>query len=156
MPQPYSSVPATGGPLTQVGALCLREGAAGPEVLMLTSRTTRRWLVPKGWPIPGLSPAAAALQEAWEEAGVRGSVGEAPVGAYRYAKLRKSGVVLPCRVDLYQVAVAGLAEDYPEARRRDRAWVALDAAAQIAGEAELGAYLAALARKVSAGTALWA
>jgi 8-oxo-dGTP pyrophosphatase MutT (NUDIX family) len=55
----------------QIGAICMRSQADGPEVLMITTRETRRWMIPKGWPIDGLSPQEVAEREAWEEAGVR-------------------------------------------------------------------------------------
>jgi 8-oxo-dGTP pyrophosphatase MutT (NUDIX family) len=146
-PKSFTAAPAPASEAQQVGALCLRAGVTGPEVLMVTSLTTRRWVVPKGWPVPGLSAAASALHEAWEEAGVSGTVAPEPVGAYSYRKSRKGGAVIPCRVALYRVEVAGLAEAFPEAGRRDRAWVPLAGAATIAGEPELAAFLAELAHR---------
>ncbi len=128
----------------QVAALCRREGPAGTEVLMVTSRTTRRWVLPKGWPIPGLSPAASALQEAWEEAGVTGRVAEAPLGHYRYVKTRRSGQTVACRVAVFAVEVEALAGAWPEAATRQRAWLPLDAAAGAVDEPELRDLLAGL------------
>jgi 8-oxo-dGTP pyrophosphatase MutT (NUDIX family) len=121
----------------QVAALCLRAGPAGPEVLMVTSLTTRRWVLPKGWPIEGLSDAASALQEAWEEAGVTGTVADQPVGHYHYTKTRRNGQALACRVAVYPVQVTGLADAWPEAATRRRAWLPLKAAAEAVDEDEL-------------------
>jgi 8-oxo-dGTP pyrophosphatase MutT (NUDIX family) len=131
-------------PAVQVAALCLREGPAGPEVLMVTSRTTRRWVLPKGWPIEGLTDAASALQEAWEEAGVTGTVADQPVGHYRYLKTRRNGQALACRVAVYPVQVAALAGAWPEAATRQRAWLPLAAAAAAVDEDELRALLTGL------------
>ncbi|HBR36028.1 MAG TPA: NUDIX hydrolase, partial [Sulfitobacter pontiacus] len=71
----------------QVAALCYRETPEGKEVLMITSRDTGRWIVPKGWPIDGLDGAGAALREAWEEAGVsKADIESEPIGYYDYDK----------------------------------------------------------------------
>ena len=75
-------------PLLQVGAVCL-DPATG-RVLLITSRGTGRWIIPKGWPMPGRSLAEAALQEAWEEAGVRAKTGE-EMGSYHYDKDQDRG-----------------------------------------------------------------
>lgn len=129
----------------QVAALCLREGQKGREVLMVTSRGTGRWVLPKGWPMKGRSLAGAALQEAWEEAGVIGSVQETSVGWYGYDKLRKGGLPLACRVELFHVTVVDLARDWPEARKRRRRWMPLAEAAGKVAEPMLREQLLLLA-----------
>lgn len=121
----------------QVAALCLRDGKAGPEVLMVTSRGTGRWVLPKGWPMKGRSLAGAALQEAWEEAGVIGRADETSVGWYGYDKLRKGGLPLACRVELFRITVIDLAKDWPEARKRRRRWMPVTEAARRVNEAQL-------------------
>lgn len=128
----------------QAAALCLRDGPAGAEVLLVTSLTRGRWVLPKGWPMKGRTLAGAALREAWEEAGVRGAVQEAPVGAYVYEKLRKSGLTVPCRVEVFRVAVTDTAEVWPEAKKRRRAWFPLAEAAALVEEPELAALLRGL------------
>ena len=130
-----------GGPAVQVGALCLRADGC---VLLITSRGTRRWIIPKGWEINGLGPARSALQEAWEEAGVQGSVEENPVGSYRYEKTFKDGRSLSIGVRVYRVAVAALAEDFREAGQRKRRWFRPAKAARRVAEPELQRLLAAL------------
>ncbi|HHX88347.1 MAG TPA: NUDIX domain-containing protein, partial [Paracoccus sp.] len=62
----------------QAAALCLREGNKGREVLLISSLKSERWILPKGWPMKGRTLAGAALQEAWEEAGVVGRADEVP------------------------------------------------------------------------------
>lgn len=118
----------------QVAALCLREGKAGREVLMVTSRGTQRWVLPKGWPMKGRTLAGAALREAWEEAGVVGTVDEVPVGWYGYEKTRKDGLPLSCRVEVFRVTVSDLARDWPERLQRRRAWLPVETAAAAVAE----------------------
>ena len=128
----------------QAAALCLRDGADGPEVLMVTSLRTRRWILPKGWPMKGRSLAEAAAQEAWEEAGVRGRVDPAEIGAFTYMKMRKTGTPVPCRCSLFRVHVDELAPDWPERKRRARRWMPVAEAADLVAEQELRAVLAGM------------
>ncbi|MFN3954215.1 MAG: NUDIX hydrolase [Pararhodobacter sp.] len=128
----------------QAAALCLREGKTGPEVLLVQSLNTRRWILPKGWPMKRRSLAGAAAQEAWEEAGVIGRAGETSVGFYTYRKLRQGGLPVSCRVEVFRIDVADLARDYPERRRRKRKWMSLEAAAAAVEETELKALLLSL------------
>lgn len=122
----------------QVGALCYRSDGAGKKVLLVTSRDTRRWVIPKGWPIDGKNAAESALQEAWEEAGVKSAeVGDELLGTYDYDKELKSG--LPVRVEtlVFPVKVEKLSDTYPESGERDRKWVTPQAAANMVREPEL-------------------
>lgn len=125
----------------QAGALCRDADGA---VLLVTSLGTGRWVLPKGWPMPGLSLAQAALQEAWEEAGVRGSVAQVPMGSFLYAKPRKTGEVVTCRVWVFAVQVADLAASWPEAARRQRLWLPPQDAARAVWEPGLRELLAGL------------
>lgn len=128
----------------QTGALCLREGKSGTEVLLVSSLTSKRWIVPKGWPIEGLSLADAALQEAWEEAGVKGTVTGTAVGSFGYQKVVKKGIPVSCRCELFRVNVTALADDWPEKDRRQRRWVTPAEAADSVDEPELKALLRTL------------
>lgn len=120
--------------LVQLAALCLREGKEGPEVLLVTS-SSGRWILPKGWPMEGKTPAEAALVEAWEEGGVaRGKASRKPVGSYVAIKRTPQGDDLPCLHRVYAIKVRDLADDYPEAHRRDRAWVSPEEAARMVDE----------------------
>ena len=79
-------------PRAQFAALPWRLGAEGAvEVLLITSRETRRWVIPKGWPIKGRSSAKSAAREAFEEAGVVGKIGKAPIGVFAYDKALTNG-----------------------------------------------------------------
>jgi len=138
--------PAERDAVLQAAALCLRDGAAGPEVLMVTSLGTGRWVLPKGWPMKGRTLAGAALREAWEEAGVVGTVEEPPVGAFSYQKIRKGRLPLQCRVSVFLVRIDRLETTWPEHKRRRREWVALDRAAELVAEPDLSALLSRLRR----------
>lgn len=118
---------------TQVAALCWRMHKGHVQVLMITSRDTGRWVIPKGWPMAGLSTAAAAAREAWEEAGVQGKVQEAQLGQFVYAKLAAAQATLTCTVAVHALKVQALKARYPEAGQRRRAWFsACDAADKVA------------------------
>lgn len=124
--------------VSQVGALAYRVAAgSGMEILLITSRDTGRWVVPKGNPMPGLADHDAAAQEAWEEAGVRGVVCPTPLGMFRYDKRRQPGPPRRCRVALYPMLVTEQAADWPERHQRVTQWFDLGAAAAAVHEPEL-------------------
>ena len=128
----------------QYGALPWRRTDGGLEILLITTRRTRRWMIPKGWPIGGLAPNEAAAQEAWEEAGVHGEAGEQAVGAFEYdkvGKVGKDGELRRLRVDVFALAVHEEAADWPEAAERERRWFGQAEAAAVVREAELAALL---------------
>jgi 8-oxo-dGTP pyrophosphatase MutT (NUDIX family) len=107
----------------QVAALCYRQVGGETQVLLVTSRRSGRWILPKGWPIDGKSAAEAALTEAWEEAGVETS--GAPVreiGRYPYRKKFGKGLSAPSEALVFAIPVARLAESYPESGQRERRW----------------------------------
>lgn len=135
---------AAAGRAAQCGAICWRMHRGGVEVLLITSRDTGRWVIPKGWPMAGLTLAAAAAREAWEEAGVRGALDEAPLGAFGYDKVTKPGHVQPCRVEVYGLRVAALADKFPERKLRRRKWFDHAKAARKVAEPELRGLLMAL------------
>lgn len=120
----------------QVGALCWRKRKGQTEVLMVTSRDTGRWVVPKGWPMKGRSAAGSAMQEAWEEAGVRIDPAESrAAGKFDYTKLLKDGQKRQLTVHLFSVRLrkSDLHDRFPEAKERKRTWMtARKAAAKVA------------------------
>lgn len=126
----------------QVAAIPLRSEAGQPRILMVTTRKSRKWIVPKGWHIPGLAGFEAAAREAFEEAGVRGIVSQRPIGQYDYIKTREPRPDLTCRVDVYLLHVNEELPVWPEMTRRDREWVNLDEAVARAGHAGLGTLIA--------------
>lgn len=115
----------------QVAALCWRlphRNGRGLEVLLITSLNRKRWIVPKGWPEPDLSPAENAAREAFEEAGVTGKISPQPIGSYHYLKERKDGGGVPCSVEVYALAVTRQVDDWPEKNIRELAWLPVDQA----------------------------
>ena len=113
---------------TQFGALCYRLVQGKPQILLITSRTRKRWIIPKGWPADGLTPAQAAAQEAWEEGGVKGRAHGLCLGIYGYLKELAPGDTLPCVVAVYPLKVKTIAETYPESDQRRRKWFSLNKA----------------------------
>jgi 8-oxo-dGTP pyrophosphatase MutT (NUDIX family) len=125
----------------QYGALCWRVVDTGLEVLLITSRDTGRWIIPKGWPMPGLAPEAAAAQEAWEEAGVQGVVNPLCVGRYGYQKCLTAEALVPCAVAVYGLQVTHLADAFPEVAERRRQWFAPEMAALMVNEPDLASLI---------------
>lgn len=121
---------------TQFGALCYRVRGDKVQVLLVTSRGTNRWIVPKGWPVADATPASAAAQEAWEEAGVEGRVMGNCLGIYSYTKSDENDG-LPCVVAVFPIQVKRLRDDYPEADQRSRKWFSLKKASNFLTEPEL-------------------
>ena len=130
----------------QIAALPMRLNKSGKlHVLLVTSRETKRWIVPKGWTIKGKSPWAAAEIEAREEAGAVGHVSSEAMGEYGYDKILDNGAVLPCRVRVYPMAVRKLQRRWKEQDERKRRWFAPKEAAELVDEADLAAMLRGLA-----------
>ena len=122
----------------QAAALCHRDNGCEREFLLITSRDTKRWKIPKGWPVRGLKSHEAALKEAWEEAGVRtGNANTHPEGTYTCQKWQETGWSFPVETLVYSVAVTELSRDFPEASERIRKWVSAEVAADMVDEAEL-------------------
>jgi len=109
----------------------------GLEVMLITSRSTRRWIIPKGWPMGQRAPHKVAEREAMEEAGVSGRIAKRPLGAYHYDKLLADGSVARCRVEVYALEVRKEKASWPERKRRERRWMGIEEAAGLADDAEL-------------------
>lgn len=127
--------------LLQVAALCYRPAKEGHEILLITSRGRGNWILPKGWPKKKISSAQTALEEAFEEAGIHGSVREKAIGAYRYTKSTKQGAMLNCVATVYEVAFTEMAKDYPEKGDRKVRWFSPEAAAEAVASPELAKIL---------------
>ncbi|MCK0119135.1 NUDIX hydrolase [Loktanella sp. F6476L] len=122
----------------QVAALCYRGDGADKEVLLISSRDTGRWIIPKGWPIRGKNGPQSAMQEAWEEAGVRkGTTDADAIGTYTYDKRQSTGWSIPVETMVYPVAVETIEDEFPEVSQRKRQWVSPDDAADLVQEPEL-------------------
>jgi 8-oxo-dGTP pyrophosphatase MutT (NUDIX family) len=125
-------------PSLQVGALCWRRAGSGAlKVLLITSRDTGRWVIPKGWPMRRRTEPEAAAREAYEEAGVRGVVGPRGIGLFAYAKGLGKGRKLVCVVRVYALEVREMLRKYPETGQRRIKWFPLDKAARRVGEPDL-------------------
>lgn len=134
---------------TQYGALCWRMHRGKVEVLLITSRDTGRWVIPKGWPIDGLAPAQTAAREAWEEAGVEGDIAEQGLGVFDYDKCYGLKGSVPCSVQVFGLRVAELKGKFPERKERRRKWFDFEKAARKVAEPELRALLLALPTRLS-------
>ena len=98
-----------------------RDGAA--EVLLITSKNGRRWILPKGVIAKGMTARASAANEAWEEAGVLGIASQIPIGSYDYKKWGGT-----CSVQVFLLQVKNELKDWPEASKRQRCWVSVSEA----------------------------
>lgn len=127
----------------QVAALPYRIGEDGLQIMMITSRETRRWVIPKGGRMRGKTDPQAAAIEAMEEAGVQGRIGETSLGAFRYAKRLKSGDSRACVVAVYPLRVLIQLGGWPEAHQRERRWMTPDEAAAAVDEPDLARLISA-------------
>jgi 8-oxo-dGTP pyrophosphatase MutT (NUDIX family) len=107
------------------------------EVLLMTSRDTGRWVIPKGWPMNGKCSHEVAAREALEEAGVRGTIEKETLGSYTYAKVLKDGLTVSCKVQVYVLEVSELAKNFKEKGERTLEWVSCDEAVKRVREPEL-------------------
>jgi 8-oxo-dGTP pyrophosphatase MutT (NUDIX family) len=150
-PPDFDSPPCTDGtshedptPVPQNGALCWRLHRGRIQILLVTSRDTGRWVIPKGWPMPARSPAEVAAIEAWEEAGVRGEMSADPLGLFDYDKTRAAQPALPCTVSVHALRVTAVATKFPERKQRRRKWFDAHKAAAKVAEPQLRALLSRL------------
>ncbi|BCH33498.1 hypothetical protein MesoLjLc_54280 [Mesorhizobium sp. L-8-10] len=136
---------AFGATLQQFGALPWRRSRSGGiEILLITTRRTGRWILPRGWPVKAKTPAQTAAREAFEEAGVIGSVDPRPVGEYSYVKTLADGSENDCLVTLFSLQVHGTLVNWPERNQRQRRWHGLDQACEAASDRQLAGLLATL------------
>lgn len=133
----------------QVAAVPVRRDPQGSlQILLVTSRETRRWVIPKGWPWPKLADHLAAAEEAREEAGVRGHASDVCLGCYVYDKRLKSGS-RQVTVEVFLLEVTTELDRWPEDRERTRAWFTPEAAAEAVAEPELQQILRALPARMA-------
>lgn len=151
LPRTAAAAAGSTGETVQAAAMCYRRTSGSIEVLLVTSRGTGRWILPKGWIAPGGTPAETAAREAFEEAGVHGRIHPQELGRYTYGKLLDSGVTLPCTVAVFALAVEMLAPDFPERDERRRRWVPAHEAARMVHEPDLRYLLDVFARQEVGG-----
>jgi 8-oxo-dGTP pyrophosphatase MutT (NUDIX family) len=107
------------------------------EIMLVSSRETRRWIIPKGWPMAGRSGSTAAGIEAMEEAGLLGVLSKEPIGQYFYEK-RFSRYVQTCRVEVFSLRVVRQRDDWPEKHERSTQWFSAEEAMDLVSDPELG------------------
>jgi 8-oxo-dGTP pyrophosphatase MutT (NUDIX family) len=127
----------------QIAALPYRKHGQGIEVLLITSRETKRWVIPKGWPMRNLTDRNAAKQEAFEEAGIEGKMGKKSMGSFTYRKRMKSGRLQVVQVTVYAMEVSRLLDKWPEQNQRKRQWFAMKEAVERVNEEGLRAVIQA-------------
>jgi len=128
----------------QFGALPYRETQhAGLEILLMTSRETHRWIIPKGWPMKGLKPAESAAREAYEEAGLRGAMGNRSIGSYLYEKrLAEKQTSVPCEVKVFPMRVRRQEAAWPEQSQRKTRWFSAAAGIEVISDEGMKAIIA--------------
>ena len=133
----------------QYGALPyrLRTGSRRPQFMLITSRETQRWVIPKGWPKKGKSARQSAAREAFEEAGVIGRVSRRAVGSFSYEKRLKNGGTVECEVRVFPLHVKRQSREWPEKQERKVKWLSAAKAAKKVDEPTLGELIRQLARK---------
>ena len=110
--------------LFQAGVIAYRIRHGKVQILLMTSRDTGRWIIPKGNIKPGTTPSKAAEQEAFEEAGVKGTIASStPLGMYAYSKKLGSGELRAATVEVYLLKVERQVNNWPERQERKLAWV---------------------------------
>lgn len=137
----------------QVAALPWRRRRGTLEILLVTSRETRRWLVPRGWRMLNLIDSNAAKREAYEEAGVDGRVQRKPIGRYTYVKRSANGIRRTCHVTVYALLVLQEHRRWPEREERVRQWFVAAEAARMVREATLRAVIRSFAEASVSATA---
>jgi 8-oxo-dGTP pyrophosphatase MutT (NUDIX family) len=125
---------STRNQLVQVAALAWRLRDGEVQVCLVTSRSTGRWILPKGWPEKDLSHAEAAAREAWEEAGLKGKAGPEPCGEYEALKGVGEDLTVPVRLKVFLLAEPTQSKDFPEKGQRKVKWLSLDKAVARADE----------------------
>jgi len=134
------------GGVRQAGALTYRFQNGALQVLLVRSKTSKRWIFPKGNLEPHLTPSKSAYFEAYEEAGVLGEIEPLSLGAYSYRKRPERGGHL-CRVHLYPMKVTQVLSFYPEKSIREREWMAFDRAIDLIQERKLKSILVDFAKR---------
>ena len=126
----------------QVAALPWRDTRHGIEIMLITSRDTGRWVLPKGWPEAKEPLCEAAAREAGEEAGLRGTISHFEAGRYFYAKALSSGEEVPCEVLVFPLRVDRIADRWKEKRSRTRKWASCTEAVRMVNEPDLSQIIA--------------
>ena len=134
-------VPRIGGKPAQAGALCWRRRKGRLEVLLVKARKSGRWVLPAGWALRGRPLATTARREAWEEAGVSGTVANQLLAVVTKRKHYRLAGEIEWQMAVYPLRVDEVADVYPEAGERKRGWFSPGEAAKLVHPASLGPVL---------------
>ena len=121
----------------QIGALCYRITDKNVKILLITSRRSKRWIIPKGWKVDKMSNRKSVALEAWEEAGVQGRVSERAIGTFYYRKRTGKNDFLTCAVKVFGLEVKAKKKKFPEHGQRKLKWVDSEVAINLVTEPEL-------------------
>ncbi len=132
----------------QFAALPWRRSPSGIEILLISSRDSGRWIVPKGWPMEGRSGAETAATEAFEEAGIAGTIDSEPIGSFDYLKTARKGEGRWCSVTVYPMLVEKQLADWPEREQRRLLWLPAEEAAAMADDAGLAELIRVLTKRL--------
>jgi 8-oxo-dGTP pyrophosphatase MutT (NUDIX family) len=136
----------------QYGALPFRRcDNSKTEVMLVTSRGTGRWIIPKGWPMKHKAPHVAAAREALEEAGVVGQIGKQPIGSFSHEKQLKQGSVVVCEVHVFPLEVTHQRKTWPEKGKREVQWFSPSKAAKVVQQPVLSKMIRSLRKTERAG-----
>jgi 8-oxo-dGTP pyrophosphatase MutT (NUDIX family) len=119
----------------------------GMRICLVSSRESRRWVIPKGWPKAGRTAQDQAQKEALEEAGLRGEIGAKPLGRYHYRKRLHYFFSVICRVKVYPLRVETQMLSWEEQDWRELKWLPPSEAAALVEEPELAAIISSFAEK---------
>ena len=131
--------------IQQSAALPWRYSGDRREILLISSRDTGRWVIPKGWLIRGLTPAETAAREAYEEAGIGGQMSKKPIGHFEYGKRLANGNVKPITVEVFALEQIIQHLEWPEQGQRMLKWFSVPEAAESVAEPGLKAIIRKLA-----------
>jgi 8-oxo-dGTP pyrophosphatase MutT (NUDIX family) len=131
----------------QVAALPWRRTGDVSEFMLITSRDTGRWVLPKGWIEKNEKPWRAAEREAEEEAGLRGNISRYDLGRYFYAKVQRIGPAIPCEVAIFPLEVTKVSDKWREKGVRVRRWFSAADAASLVEEPDLSALIRRFAER---------
>ncbi len=121
----------------QIGAICYRSNDKDVKILLITSRRSKRWIIPKGWKVDKMSDRKSVALEAWEEAGVQGRVSDRSIGTYYYRKRSSKNDFLTCAVKVFALEVKASKKKFPERGQRKLKWVKPTLAIDLVAEPEL-------------------
>jgi 8-oxo-dGTP pyrophosphatase MutT (NUDIX family) len=140
-------------PLDQYGALPFRWSDDGSlKVMLVTTRGRKRWMIPKGWPVPGLAPHESAAREAYEEAGLIGLIHPEAAGSFKYVKRLSLGREAKCIITVFPLEVEYQKDHWPEQGEREAKWFSIKRAASLVSEPGLRQILMRFDPKEALGT----